>query len=304
MGSSTGRRARLVAIASVSLAIVTAGCGDGTSSGTPSRSPTNTSSQASTTGRPETTGTTSSPAATPTPTKAKKKRNVIAWVLSLGPGAPEGPPEFTAYRELQRLRCDKVFDRVAELKEPAQTLYTGAANACLAAFDGRRELWPTSTTAYDAVAGRSGELNCMDRAAFGLLERLVTLHAQHPDRSFRSASTSEAKAPPCPSISGLTPDHGPVGTVVRMTGRHLGGNVVGIDVVDSSGNSQPAENVTEVGGDLEFTVPEEPPSDASSLACIVVRASPDWSADGAMFTYESEQAGAPTAFACPPRGDG
>ena len=98
MGSSTGRRARLVVIASISLALVTAGCGDGTSSGTPSR-PTNASSKASTTGAPASTGTTSSTAQTPSPAKTKKKRNVIAWVLSLGPGAPEGPPEFTAYRE-------------------------------------------------------------------------------------------------------------------------------------------------------------------------------------------------------------
>lgn len=297
-------RARLFAVASLSAVLVTAGCsGSSGASTAPGGSQPTSSSSETATGTPTETTVTSSASSTPAPTR-KKKRNVIAWVLSLGPGAPDGPPEFTAYRDLQQLRCGKVFDRVAELKEPAQTLYTGAANACLAAFDARSELWPKSATAYDAVVGRRSELNCMDQAALGLLERLVTSHAQHPDRSFRNAPTTQAQAPPCPSISGLTPDHGPAGTLVRMAGQHLGGNVVAIDVVDSAGNSQPAANVTEVGGDLEFTMPEAPPPDASSVACVVVRASPDWSADGATFTYESEQAGAATAFPCPPPAGG
>ena len=173
------------------LCLLVTACGadtDATGSGTPSSA-----TEATTTS----TGATST-----TPTrKKKKKKNVVAWILSLGP-VRRGPPEFTAYRQLQKLRCDKVFDRVGELNEPARTLYVGAARACLAAFEGRGDLWPRSEAAYDAVAGRRGELTCMDRAAFALLERLVTLHAQHPDRSFESLSTDQAKAPPCPSITG------------------------------------------------------------------------------------------------------
>ena len=42
------------------------------------------------------------------------------------------------------------------------------------------------------------------------------------------------------------------------------------------------------------------PSDASATACIVVRAEPDWVADGALFTYESETTGPPTPIDCPP----
>ena len=289
MDDGSSRRGRSVVVAVLGLALLAAGCrgssGDSADAKTPSSGATAT----------ETAGS-SSPS--PTPTK-KKKKNVIAWVLSLGPGAPDGPPEFTAYRELQQLRCDTVFDRVAELQEPARTLYTGAARACLAAFAGRSELWPQSKVAYAAVAGRRGELTCMDQAAFALLERLVTLHAQFPHRAFDHAATTEAKAPPCPNISGLTPDHGPEGTQVKMTGHHLGAAVVGVDVVDSFGNSQPATNITHAAGALEFTMPEAPPTDASSIACIVVRAAPDWSADGAMFTYESAQAAQATTFACP-----
>jgi hypothetical protein len=290
MEDGSSSRGRIVVVAVLGLALLAGGCGgssgDSSNGTTPSDSTT-------------ATGTAGSSSPSSTATKKKKKKNVIAWVLSLGPGAPDGPPEFTAYRELQQLRCDKVFDRVAELQEPARTLYTGAARACLAAFDGRSELWPQSKVAYDAVAGRRGELTCMDRAAFALLERLVAMHAQFPHRAFEHAATAEATAPPCPSISGLTPDHGPEGTQVKMTGHHLGAAVVGVDVVDSFGNSQPATNLTRVPGALEFTMPAAPPADASSIACIVVRAAPDWSADGAMFTYESVQAGPATAFSCP-----
>jgi hypothetical protein len=289
MGCRTSSRRRGVEVALLSVLLLAAGCGG--SSDKPSNGDAASES-------PTTTGTTASDSPSPTPSK-KKKKNVVAWILSLGPGAPDGPPEFTAYRQLQKLRCDKVFDRVAELNEPGRTLYVGAARACLAAFEGRSDLWPRSAAAYDAVNGRRDELTCLDRAAFALLERLVTLHAQHPGRSFESLSTDQAKAPPCPSISGLTPDHGPEGTLVRMTGHHLGAAVVGVDVVDSFGNSQPAVDLTKAGGALEFTMPEAPPSDASSIACIVVRAEPDWSADGATFAYESENAGPPTTFQCP-----
>jgi hypothetical protein len=282
----TGARSCAFGVALLGLALLLAGCGG-------SRD------HASSPGSPSDSATAGSTSPTPTPTKPAKKRNVVAWVLSLGPGAPEGPPEFTAYRELQQLRCEKVFDRVAELKEPARTLYKGAARACLAAFSGRADLWSRADAAYDAVAGRRGELTCMDRAAFALLERLVTLNTQFPHRSFENGPTAAAKAPPCPSIVGLTPDHGPAGTLVRMTGQHLGENVVGVDVVDSFGTALPAVNVSHEKGALAFTMPEAPPAGASAMACVVVRAALDWSADGAMFTYESGDVGPPTTFDCP-----
>ena len=292
-------RARGLVVALLTVALVAAGCGGESDDATTTAG----SSQTQTT-----TGTATGTATgtqTPTETKTKKKKkSVVAWILGLGPGAPDGPPEFTAYRELQQLRCGTVFDRVQELDEPARTLYTGTAQACLAAFGGRGGPWPEATTAFDEVAARTGELTCMDRAAFALLERLVTLHEQHPNRSFAKDSKSQSKAPPCPRINALEPDRGDEGALVRMTGRNLVGNVVGVSVIDSFGNSLPAEDVTDVGGALEFTMPEAPPSDASASVCIVVRADPDWSADGALFTYESEFVGAPTPFACPPPEDG
>ncbi len=283
---------RACLLAAAVLALVPA-CGGDTPSADDSLTPTSATA-------PTTTGT-----GTGSTTPAKKKKNVIAWILSLGPGAPDGPPEFTAYRELQQRRCGAVFDRVAELDEPAVTLYTGAANACLAALEGRDDLWPKAAEALAAVDGRVDELNCMDRAALALLERVVRLHEEHPARSFQPAAKGKSKAPPCPSIASLVPDRGIAGTVVRMSGRHLDGDdVVGISVIDSFGNSLPAEGVERVDGSLQFAMPEEPSSDASASVCIVVRAEPDWRADGAMFTYESDTTGPTSTFACPPPEEG
>jgi hypothetical protein len=247
---------------------------------------------------------TSTGTASTTAAKKKKKKNVIAWILGLGPGAPEGPPEFTAYRELQQLNCATVFDRVGELEEPARTLYEGAAHACLAATEGEAAGWPRAVAALQEVSARTDELTCMDGAALALLNRLVTLHAEHPRRSFVLAAGSKAKAPPCPTIAAIAPDHGVEGTLVQMTGSHLGSDVVGVSVIDSLGNTLPAELVDGAGGTLGFTMPEEPSSDASATVCVVVRADPDWIADGSLFTYESDTTGPPTTFDCPPPAEG
>ena len=239
---------------------------------------------------------------TATPRK-KKKRNIISWILSLGPGAPIGPPEFTAYRELQGRRCGTVFDRVGELQQPAKMLYVGAARACLAAFAGRPRLWRRAASAYAAVAPRAGELTCMDVAALGLLKRLVTLHRKHPNRPFRRAPVTDSQAPPCPTIAEVLPDRGIAGTVVLLSGGFLADRVSGVEVVDSAGSSVSVFAAATSTGDLQITMPEAPPPEVSSTVCLVVRAEPDWAADGALFTYEGPTVGAPTPFACPPPSD-
>ncbi len=144
----------------------------------------------------------------------------------------------------------------------------------------------------------------MDGAALALLDRLVALHDEHPGRTFALAAESKAKAPPCPNIATIEPDHGMEGTLVRMTGSHLGADVVGVSVIDSLGNSLPAERVDGAEGALDFTMPEEPSSDASATVCVVVRADPDWVADGRLFTYESDTTGPPATFDCPPAAEG
>ena len=144
----------------------------------------------------------------------------------------------------------------------------------------------------------------MDGAALALLDRLVTLHTDHPGRSFELAAGSKSKAPPCPTIAAVAPDRGAEDTLVRMTGRHLGAAVVGVSVIDSLGNSLPVVGLDRVDGGLEFRMPEAPSSDASASVCIVVRADPDWVADGTPFTYESATTGPPAPFDCPRPAEG
>jgi hypothetical protein len=74
---------------------------------------------------------------------------------------------------------------VAELDELPETLSTGAAQACLAAFGGRRMLWPKAQPAYDAVSVRRAELTCMDLATLDLLGRVLAVHEDHRTVVFR-----------------------------------------------------------------------------------------------------------------------
>lgn len=271
--------------------VLVSGCGGSDEEATGEKTP-----------NPSPTETTQTPIPTPTPKpKPKKRRNIVAWILGLGPSAPQGPPEFTAYRELQNLRCANVFDRVDELDEPAVTLYRGAAQACLAAFEGHDELWSKAKAARGIVADRRKELTCMDRAAFALLERLLALHDEHPHRPFEKAAAGRSEAPPCPSIIALTPEPASQGDLVRIIGDHLDGNVSGVELIDSNGNAQAGGALTPVDSGFTFTLPEEPPSDASATVCLVLRAEPDWIADGTLFTYNATNSGPPSEFECPPR---
>jgi hypothetical protein len=285
------------------LALLLAACGsadDASTTAATSTQATTASTSGSSTSTSSTSGS-STPATPSTTASKKKKKNVVAWILSLGPGAPDGPPEFTAYRELQELHCATVFARVGELDEPARTLYIGAAHACLAATKGESDRWPRAAAALRQVAAKTGELNCMDVAALALLDRLVTLHEKHPGGTFQLAAKGKSKAPPCPTIDAITPDRAVEETVVRMTGRHLGDVVADdVTVIDSLGNSLDVGEFEHVDGSLEFRMPVAPSIAASATVCIVVRAEPDWVADGAEFTYESETTGPPTPISCPP----
>ena len=166
---------------------------------------------------------------------------MIAWILSLGPGAPDGPPEFTAYRELQQLRCARVFDRVDDLTEPAQTLYEGAAHACLAATKkGESDRWPRAVAALEA---RAPDAPTSSTAWTARRWRCWTGSSPCTPSTRAApsplAAESKSKAPPCPAIAAIAPDRGvEEETVVRLTGKHLGDDVVSdVTVLDSLGNS-------------------------------------------------------------------
>jgi hypothetical protein len=291
--------ARAAAVLLLAAALVAGGCG-GNGEDDPNVDPTNT-----TITTPPVTITT--PPVTTTTTKPPRKTNIIAWILGLGPGAPVGPPEFTAYRELQSLRCSAVLDKLDDLDDLAQRLYTAAAQACLAAFNGKAQLWAKAEAVYDDVSAKKDQLNCLDLAALAVLERLIAAHRQDPGGSFKpsgkqASGKNQRKAPPCPTITRIEPDHGVQGTTVTIFGRHLDEqNIIRVEAVPSdNNNAQAVGDLTYVDGGVQFTMPEGPPPEVSSLICLVVVAEPDWRADGGFFRYESEDSTAPPdKFACP-----
>ncbi len=290
------------AVATVLLAALAAACVGGsddvaTDEGTTTPGTTGTSSATGTA-----TGTQSPTSPTPSPSPTKKK-GLIAWVLGLGPGSPSGPASFATYLALQERRCSDVFDRLDDLRDPARTLYTGAGQGCLAAFEDRAELWDPAARALELVQHSGDELNCMDLAALDLLTRLVDAHELDPDRAFRTTGQGSWSGPPCPTVSRLAPDEGGEGTTVVVEGSHLDAHD-GVDVVDSVGLVQSAQVVSASGGSLQVVMPEEPPSEGSVTVCVVVRAEPGWNAAGALFTYDSADLQPPTTFTCPPSGDG
>jgi hypothetical protein len=66
------------------------------------------------------------------------------------------------------------------LVEPARSLYEGAASACLAAFEGRRELWPRAEAAYARLGGQTWRLTCETRTLYPLLQRMLKAHRADP----------------------------------------------------------------------------------------------------------------------------
>lgn len=228
----------------------------------------------------------------------------IRWIRRLSASAPTGPPEFRAYELLRAGRCltlSTTLDTL-ELKPTATTLYGGAANACRAALAGRKRLWADATEAFQDVRLAQDEFTCMDRAAFGLLKRLVRAHQRFPNARFRLADSSEAKAPPCPSITTLEPAHGLPGTVVKIRGDFLNRYVTGVRV-DFSDVSRDVDAVL-VEDHLEFVMPE-PGNESSPVACVVVHTEPEWDASGATFTLDegSGTDDSQTPPECPPDPD-
>jgi hypothetical protein len=245
-------------------------------------------------------GSTTSGSGPASPSTSPKKHNVIAWIIGLGPGAPGGPPEFSVYYQLQHRHCSEVFTRVGELDSVPQTIYGGAANACLAAFDNRTDLWSRATKALEEVDGHTQELTCIDRAALALLQRLVTLHRDHPDQSFEQAPTKSSKAPPCPNITSVTPDHGSAGDLITLHGRHLA-DTTGVAVVDSGGLRTSVDVAGQHDSSISFTMPDQPAQTDSATVCIVV-ASSDWDSDGVLFTYDADPPAPQSKVPCPPMG--
>jgi hypothetical protein len=258
-------------------------------------------------GGSSTPSTAASPAATPTPAPAENggegqeapAPNPIAWLLSLGPGAPAGPPEFQAYELVLNRDCASLAQRLGPdgdlqaLSGEAVRLYEGLANACLAAFSGETGRWEAAETAFEALAP---PVSCLDVAAYGLLGRLVTAHQTNPMGQFEAATDpASAAAPPCPSITVIEPNRGPSGTPVLVAGTNLdrvGEVILYFETSDGTQFESAVEYQAVSPEALTITVVDD--TNVALWACVVVRGAPGWNGAGALFVIE-DSPGAPPA---------
>lgn len=209
--------------------------------------------------------------------------NVIAWILGLGPGAPTGPPEYQAYQLLLDRDCGGLEAALADagsdistLAPEVRSLYGAAADACLAAFAGATDRW----TAAQAVLGDlQRPVSCIDAAAYDLLAQLVAEHDRNPAGRFEAAG-SGGIAPPCPIITALEPDRGPLGTVVRIAGANLD-RVERVLIEYDNGDLDDLQQPALENGTLAVTIDAR---DDARFGCIYLEAATGWNADGRVFT--------------------
>ncbi len=126
----------------------------------------------------------------------------LAWVIGLGPGAPEGPDEVDAYQLI--LEASEESCRAAhELEMDRSTeLYHGAAAACLAALHGRSNRWPEAVAAFDSLGAPPD--GCVDRQIHDLLEFAVSAYRANPNTSFRLERSHNTVASRCPRVDDVT----------------------------------------------------------------------------------------------------
>jgi hypothetical protein len=190
--------------------------------------------------------------------KASPVSRVIQWLDEQAPlgGGASGPAE-DAYYSLMDGHCAYVL-RLSEdkgdegLSGPEGTLYKGAALACLAAFEGRAELWPRAKLAFEKASRDRSVRICEDQAVYGLLQRLIDAHRMHPDARLVKRPGARRELV-CPRLTKVTPDHGPAegGYTVQLEGENLP-KVVGVDF--GFGNYY-RKAVVEGGRHVVFTVP-------------------------------------------------
>jgi hypothetical protein len=110
-------------------------------------------------------------------------------------------------------------DMFEPLSEPYQSLYEGAAAACLGAFSGKSQLWATATVRLGQIDVAS--LNCWDREVYKVYDALVRAYEANPNTEFRRGHASGESA--CPRIIAAVPDHGPRagGYTVELKGINL-----------------------------------------------------------------------------------
>lgn len=168
-----------------------------------------------------TTGTSSSVSeTTPRPSGSK----IITWIESFTPAGGGGNIPTAVYYEIANGRCADALASAPDFPEPMSSVFAGAAAACLAAFHGRADLWPTAYARLDAVSGATGQLDCYVRDLHRMLLDIVTAHRQDPAAAFgRQRPAGGTASTGCPVVLAVEPHHGPAsGREVRLVGQNLG----------------------------------------------------------------------------------
>ena len=119
----------------------------------------------------------------------------IAWIVGLGPGSPAGPPEIETYQAIRRGTEKDCRDAAnTPMIEPeTETLYHGAAAACLAALNGKKDQWVDAERALAALNGPPQ--GCLDLAVYNLLKSALDAHHAAPNAEFTLQGTPDKGEP-------------------------------------------------------------------------------------------------------------
>lgn len=208
-----------------------------------------------------TTGSTPGTSNAPTTRGPGLASRVIQWMNEQAPvsGGAEGPEEWAFFTMLEG-DCAAVLRDSDDIGGPGRALYKGAASACLAAFEGRPELWPRAEAALEKTTKYVPVLACESKTVYKLLKRLVDAHRAEPHARLvkRSGPRQVLK---CPRFTSITPDHGPAegGYTVRLKGENLP-RVVGVNLDVLGGNYDVKHHVTAVSQDGRHLVITVPPA--------------------------------------------
>lgn len=245
-------------------------------------------------------------------TQPPKKKNLVTWLLALGPSAPAIPTEFAIYEKLESRQCDSISQDDLSggwdngTASAAARVYRGAASACRAAFHGQPNLWAAAEEALGQAGSQTSNLACIDLAVLDLLRQLVKLHRSNPEGEFEVGSPAGGGiSGPCPTLSRLDPDRGPQGTEVKISGANLS-RLEQVEVAyDSDWGSEffyPGTDFPKSGDSIAITIPivDDAPS-----ACIILRTGPgNWDIAGKRFQFDLPAASPDSSaarFSCPPR---
>ena len=192
-----------------------------------------------------------------TTTRPPRSKNwVVKWVLSLGPDAPTTPAiEIEPYLSLLERDCagalqsaDRVF---GNQDDPRGAVYRGAANACLAAFQGQPQRWAPARRqlASPSPAAPTCAVPSSRRWSGWSRSSGCTTRTGPRVRGAGAAGVLQ------PGRDRLEPDHGAAGQEVRVVGTNL--QCASGVRVEQKTRSEPADVIPDPGGGgASFTVPE------------------------------------------------